>query len=361
MTDAVLILGGYGNFGKRIAWALVASGIRVIIAGRDRGKAEAFAASLPEGSAQAAAFDARTELDDALRQLRPKVLVHTAGPFQCSDYGVAESCIRVGVHYIDLADGRDFVTGFPALDGKARAAGVAAVSGASSVPALSSAVVEHFLPEFSAIERMDYGINPGQKAERGLATTQAILGYAGKPLRPVAGKKRYGWQGLRRVTYPKIGTRWLADCDIPDLDLFPARYGIRDIRFGAGLELGFMHLGLWALGWLVRFGLPLDLPRHAAPMLAVSNRFDRFGSADGGMHVFLSGRDGEGRAHSRRWYILAFDGDGPHIPAIPAIVLARKLVRGDTVPVGARACMGLVSLAEYLDALADKHIETSHA
>ena len=32
-----------------------------------------------------------------------------------------------------------------------------------------------------------YGISPGQKAERGLATTEGILTYVGKPLRAFAG------------------------------------------------------------------------------------------------------------------------------------------------------------------------------
>jgi saccharopine dehydrogenase-like NADP-dependent oxidoreductase len=45
---------------------------------------------------------------------------------------------------MDLADGRDFVANFAAqVDASAKAAGVLAVSGASSVPGLSSAVVDH--------------------------------------------------------------------------------------------------------------------------------------------------------------------------------------------------------------------------
>ena len=29
-----------------------------------------------------------------------------------------------------------------------------------------------------------------------------------------------GWQGLRRVTFdPPVGSRWICDCDVPDLDI----------------------------------------------------------------------------------------------------------------------------------------------
>ena len=124
---------------------------------------------------------------------------------------------------------------------------------------------EYYASEFEVIDELIYGISPGQKAERGLATTQAILTYVGRPLRPFAGVKSvvYGWQNLYRQNYPELGRRWMANYDIPDLDLLPSRYDIKSIRFSAGLELSLLHLGQWGLGWLARLGVPLDLPRHA--------------------------------------------------------------------------------------------------
>ena len=86
------------------------------------------------------------------------------------------------------------------------------------------------------------------------------------------------------------------------------------------LELSLLHLGLWGLGWLARLGLPLDLPRHAGTLLKVSNLFNRFGSADGGMHMILRGRGHDGAPHERRWFIVAKNGDGPQIPCVPAIL-----------------------------------------
>lgn len=115
------------------------------------------------------------------------VVVNTCEPFQTSDYGVARACIEHRVHYVDLADGRDFVTGIMSLDGAAKRAGVTTISGASTVPGLSSAVVEHYVHEFAAIDELVFGISPGQKAERGLATTEGILTYVGKRLKPFAG------------------------------------------------------------------------------------------------------------------------------------------------------------------------------
>ena len=48
-------------------------------------------------------------LEAALQQRKPTVVISTVGPFQGQGYGAAEACIRQGIHYVDLADGRDFV------------------------------------------------------------------------------------------------------------------------------------------------------------------------------------------------------------------------------------------------------------
>lgn len=356
--NQVLILGGYGNFGKRIARALVKAQVPVIIVGRDVTKAEALAAELGP-LAKPAAFDVNRDLAEQVARLRPCVVVNTCGPFQNADYRVAQTCIAHGTHYIDLADGRAFVTGIGQLDVAAKAKTVSVISGASTVPGLSSAVLEHFKHEFASIDRLRFGISPGQKAERGLATTQGILSYVGKPLAPFAGHARsYGWQDLHRQDYPGLGKRWMSNCDIPDLDMLPAHYGIKSIQFSAGLELAPMHLGLWAMSWLVRLGIPLNLPKHAESLLKASNWFDRLGSADGGMHVFIEGTAPDGSPHARRWFIIAKDGYGPHIPTIPAIVLAKKIAAGSALAPGAYPCVAHVSLDEYMAELRDYPICT---
>jgi len=206
---------------------------------------------------------------------------------------------------------------------------------------------------------MQYGISPGQKAERGLATTQGILSYVGKPLKPFLGRTRasYGWQDIYRQNYPELGKRWMANCDVPDLDLLPEHYGIKSIRFSAGLELGALHLGLWGLSWLVRAGIPLDLPRLAKPLLRASNWFDAWGSANGGMHIVLTGKDHGGRPHARKWFIIAKDGDDPEIPTIPAIILAKDLANGAPAQIGAQPCVGLIELSRYMDGLSGFSID----
>ncbi|WP_417453867.1 saccharopine dehydrogenase NADP-binding domain-containing protein [Kiloniella sp.] len=354
----VLILGGYGNFGKRIASALTRDNIPVIIAGRNAEKANDFASQLPPKLTQTACFDVNKGLAAELNRLNPTVVINTCGPFQNSNYDVAETCIEASVPYIDLADGRDFVVGIKALDDKAKSAEIPVISGASTVPGLSSAVLDRHKDLFSEIDQMIYGISPGQGAERGLATTQGILSYLGKKLSPTQGSSasRYGWQDIYRQEFPLLGKRWMANCDIPDLDLLPSRYNIKSLQFSAGMELSLIHLGLWGLSWFIRWGLPLELEKHASSLLKLSNWFNIFGTSDGGMHIILNGKDNNGQVLTKKWFIIGLDGDGPQIPTIPAIILAKKIIRDENVPSGAMPCVGLVNLNEYLKELAPFHI-----
>jgi len=358
----VLILGGYGNFGKRITSALVKAGINIIICGRDAKKAEKLKADLEKiyqnSAIEIAIFDVKKELAQQLKKLNPEVVINTAGPFQNSDYRVAEICIQHKIHYIDLADGRDFVCGISALDEKAKQAGVLVISGASTVPALSSAVLEKYKNEFLEINSLIFGISPGQKTERGLATTQGILSYIGKPINPsaISDSTNYGWQNLYRINYPTLGKRWMANCDIPDLDLFPSHYGVKSIRFSAGMESDLLHLGIWFCSWLVRLGFLKNLEKHANFLLKISHYFDWLGTNNGGMHMLIKGCDKHQKEKIIHWFIIAKNGDGPQIPTIPAIILAKKIISGEIKETGAKPCVAMVSLDEYMDELKELEV-----
>lgn len=353
----VLILGGYGHFGSRIAASLAKSGISIIIAGRELKKAEDLCNKLhqetPESRIEVAAFDANKVLDKQLDRLKPIVVINTIGPFQRADYAIAKTCIQHKVHYIDLADARDFVTGITRLDSLAKEKNVLVVSGASTVPGLSSAVLDHYITEFSVIHTLIYGISPGQKAPRGLATAESILTYLGKPLKPWDNQNQvhFGWQDIYREDYPELGKRWMGNCDIPDLDLFIDRYGIKNIRFSAGMESSLLHLGMWMISYLVRIGLPLNLPKYAKELLSLSHAFDSFGTTSGGMHILMKGTDKAGKPLEIKWYLIAKNNDGPQIPCVPAIILSKKIIQDKCQVVGAMPCVGMVTLDEYMNEL----------
>ncbi|HKT14543.1 MAG TPA: saccharopine dehydrogenase NADP-binding domain-containing protein [Allosphingosinicella sp.] len=357
MVARVLVIGGYGNFGGYIARSLAGDGdIRLLIGGRSLEKAQASAASLGDkNAAEAHAIDIAGDLRGALARISPDIVIHTTGSFQTQDHRVARACIAQGCHYLDLADARHFVATIGDLDAEAKAGGVLVVSGASSVPCLTAAVIDDHLPEFARLDSVDYGISAAQHTNRGLATTSAVLSYVGKPLTMLRDGRMetvFGWEDTHAEKYPELGWRLFGNCDIPDLTLFPERYPtLKSMRFSAGHELKLLHLGTRALGALVRFGLIGSLDRHASTLLPLAFLFDRFGSGRSGFHMKLAGIGHDGKPLHRSFYLIARAGHGPYIPCMPAILLVRQLAAGGLERRGAMPCVDLIDLASYMRAL----------
>jgi saccharopine dehydrogenase-like NADP-dependent oxidoreductase len=361
MTFRIVVLGGYGNFGGRICRALAAEKeIWLGVAGRDTARAVGFVRELGTAAAACEPISinhAAQDFSAALAARRPHLVIHTSGPFQHQSYHVAEAAIAAGAHYIDLADGRAFVAGIGALDDAARSRGVLVTSGASTLPAVSLAVIERLAAGFERIEEIEISIAPGQAVSRGKATLESILSYCGRPFAEWSNgrwREVFGWQGLRRIHYPDLGWRWAARCDVPDLELLPARYrSLESVRFDASLELASAHLGLWTLAWLTRMRVVHEPVTMSSALLRMARRLDRFGSDIGGMRVIVAGRRTGGMAGESAWHLTARKGDGPQVPCIPAIVIARKLARREWLKPGARPCQGMMTLQEFSDATRD--------
>jgi len=354
----VLILGGYGNFGKRIVESLSAiKGITIVIAGRNIKKAKGLQTELSlkgiEAELKAAEIDIHSShFLNRIQALAPDLVIHTGGPFQGQNYGVAEACIAIGSHYIDLADDRRFVCDITTLNDKAIDQDVLIVSGASSVPGLSSTVIDEFVDQYSIIEEIDFAIAPGNRAERGEATVRGILSYTGHPFKVLnAGEwvHRYGWMSARKLNFGQvIGKRWLANIDIPDLELLPDRYpGVKTVNFQAGLELPFLHLGMVFMALLAKIGLVKDWSVLTRLIFDSSEIFKRLGTDTGGMQINLKGLGENKKTKSVKWMLVAENGIGPYIPTLSAIIIAKKLISGEIDTRGASPCLGMYTLQEF--------------
>ncbi len=356
--DKILVLGGYGTFGQRIVRSLCQRGHQLIINGRNRQKAEALKQQImvDQGDAQLqlACFDVHQELAQQLQLLKPALVIHTCGPFQGQDTQIAQSIISAGIHYIDLADGRDYVQQLLQLDGLAKQHGVSAITAASTVPALSSAAIADLQQRFQikSFQQLKIGISPGQRTDRGFATAQAVLSYVGKPLKPWPGnhKIHHGWQDMYLQKYPTIGSRLMGNCEAADLDLLQQHFPIDRLGFAAGMESKLLHVLIWLSSWLVRSGFPIDLTNHTDRLLKLSRWFDFLGSTDGGMHIEFTGLNAQDQQVHRTWSIEAKNNTGPQIPATPAILMAEKILQQQT-SIGVKACVNTISLNEYLGAL----------
>jgi saccharopine dehydrogenase-like NADP-dependent oxidoreductase len=362
-----LVLGGYGFFGLRICEALLRDrSIRVLIGGRRTASAKAAAQSFGLHPNSGVEVDAQgRDLPQRLADLGVNMVIHAAGPFQGQDYAVARAAIEAGCNYIDLADGRQFVVGIESLHEAARDRGVTVISGASSVPGLSSAVVERYLPQFRALRSIEMGISSGARAP-GLATVRGVFGYCGKPFQRFQGGAwvdTYGWLDLRRYRFPHpLGSRWLGSSDVPDLDLFPRRYPTaRTVTFHAGFASDPGHLVVWLLAALVKVGVLRSASPFAAPLNRLSRWMEPLVSDKGGMFVKLEGTGHDGNSKLLMWHLIAAENHGPHIPCGASIALTRKLASGQRLPRGAMPCLGLLTIDEYLAPLTGLNIRVIEA
>lgn len=365
----IIVLGGYGNFGKRICETLAKEpNVFIGIAGRSLAKAQALEAQIkaqnPLAQVEAYALDwKQSDFIQKLQESQATMVIHTAGPFQKQDYTVAMACIQLNMHYIDLADAREFVVNIKQLDESAKANQVCVISGASTVPGLSSVIVDHFASEFHTLREIDFGIVPGYKAQRGEATIKAILKQIGKPflrLEKGAWKTVYGWQNVHRRYYgDNLGYRWHANVDIPDLTLFPEKYStLKTFIFHAGIELSLLHIIMWQMSWLSRARMVKNWASVSKPITGIAHWFDTFGTDKGGMYVHMTGTNLEVQPLDITWQLVAEQGEGPYIPTIPAILTAKKLIQ-NVIPPGARPCMGLFSLADFEEAMSAWHVYTT--
>jgi len=195
----IVIVGGYGEFGGRIARLLIRDGHIVYIAGRNLEKAEAFADLY---GAKALYFDRFGELD-SLSALGLDVLIDAAGPFQNyrnnqDAYALARWCVNTGLHYLDLSDDGEFAEGISCLNGEAEEARCVLLSGVSSTPGLSSAVVQKLSDGYKSLSVIETTILPGSRAPRGESVMSAILGQVGNPMRVWRGNRWTNGKGSAR-------------------------------------------------------------------------------------------------------------------------------------------------------------------
>ncbi len=356
----VLIVGGYGTFGGRLARLLVDEPrLTLIIAGRTRERAEAFCKSL-HGAAtlETLAFDREGDLDAELAAARPDVVVDASGPFQAyggDPYRLVRACIARGIDYLDLADGSDFVDGIAQFDAAAQARGVCVLSGVSSFPVLTAAVVRRLSRDMTRLDEVTGGIAPSPYAGVGPNVVRAIASYAGRPVRLVRDGHAAVGLGLvetRRFTIAPPGRLPLRPVlfslvDVPDLQALPTLWPeLKSVWMGAGPVPEILHRSLIVLARGVRLKLlPTLVP--LAPLMHAAINMLRWGEHRGGMFVAVEGADRDGRKVESSWHMIAEGDDGPLIPSMAAEAIIRGRLDGRRSAPGARAALRELELSDY--------------
>lgn len=354
----VLILGGYGTFGKNIAALLKDdSGLVFILAGRNLHKAQAACEALSGGGADfyPALIDRSQDLS---RQIDhpPDVIIDATGPFQ-SFKGAARNIVidyalKTGAHYLDLSDDTDFIRHIENYDAAAKAAQITALSGLSTYPVLGAAAAQHLRAYIPAPQTLTTGIAPSPQAQLGRNVLAAILNSAGrKTVYERRGGQPRKTRGLlqrdHRTIAPPLARPmkpllWL-QVDSPEALFLSGFDSLRQVQNFAAPQPVWIVRVLNRLSWLARFRLLPPL-RFFTPLFHKLHQLLSYGEHRSG--YFLALEDDDRRAE---FHLTAKGDHGPLIPSMPAAIIIRKLQSGAALETGARHAAAAVSFDDYAD------------
>jgi Domain of unknown function (DUF4166)/Saccharopine dehydrogenase NADP binding domain len=356
----IIIIGGYGVFGGRLCQLLATdSRLSLFIAGRSLKDASAFCSSLPiEATRQALVFDRDKNLSEQLSAIRPDLVIDASGPFQSygnEPYRLIKACIACEVNYMDFADGSDFVKGVSQFDQAAQERGIYVLSGVSSFPVLTAAVVRRLAHDLESVISIKAGIAPSPYAGVGMNVIRAIAAYSGQNIKLVRGgsptlatalveNTRYtiappGRLPLRNIRFSLV--------DVPDLQVLPELWPeLESIWVGAGTVPEVLHRMLNAMAWLVKLRILPSL-RPFAPLFYYIMNAARWGEHRGGMFVEIEGTKTDRTKVSRSWHMLAEGNDGPFIPCMAIEAVIKRTLAGNKPASGARPASKDLELDDY--------------
>lgn len=356
----LLIIGGYGTFGGRLARLLADEArLTIMIGGRSLHKAANFANTLP-GPAEFLPihFDRDGDVSGQLAKISPDIVVDASGPWQAygpDPYRLARAAIDCGSNYLDLADDREFVCNISELDEAARKRNVFVLSGLSTCPALSGAAARHLSADLAEIDSVAGGIAPSPFAGIGRSVIDAIAGYAGTPIQTWQEGKfatEHTFTSTRRFTICPPGCSPLAPLtfsliDVPDLDLLRTlNHPVRSVWFGVSTRPPIYHVLLRLIARGVKAGLIPSLSWLSAIMQFVTNHLS-WGEHRGGMFIEVRGRKPDGQRVERSWHLLAEGDTGPNVPVLAANIIIRRSLQIRVPESGARPAKDILSLMDY--------------
>ena len=365
----LLIVGGYGTFGGRLAELLCREQrVSLVIAGRSKSAALAFCHALPPGVLrEALALDRDGNVARQIGKVDPHIVVDASGPFQAygeDPYRVIKAALATRTHYLDLADSPDFVRGIRQFDAAAREKKLVVLSGVSSFPVLSAAMVRDLAAGLRRVESIAGGIAPSPYAGVGYNVIRAIAGYAGKGIPVRRDGRRQSARALResrRFTIAPPGAvplfpRTFSLVDVPDLQLLADEWtDVRDVWMGAAPEPALLHWLLRGFARLVELRLLPSLSPLARRIHATANRV-RWGEHRGGMFIEVSGSGADGETVTRSSHLLAEGHHGLYIPSMAVEAIVRNWLDGRPPKAGARPATAELALSDYRRVFADRPI-----
>ncbi|MEK7487660.1 MAG: saccharopine dehydrogenase NADP-binding domain-containing protein [Planctomycetota bacterium] len=316
----ILVFGGYGIFGSHVARELAHLGFTVTIAGRQIEKANAFAQTLGD-SHRALRADVTQPETYRSALVEHGIVVNCAGPFSALGKALLESCLSTKCHYVDIADDRDYTKLVRSYHPQFQKAGLFAIPGCSSLPAISGAL---------ALKLNGFGIAQGKPAPekihstlfignnnpKGSAAVASALGILGNPISTSSGVI-YGFREGKVVLFPSpFGRRLVYAFQSPEYDLFPDLFGAKEVRVFVGFELRWVTK---VFHWISYFPKPFQWGAKA--ILQRAGKFNLLlGHSGGAILTEFFWSD-----HTSASAVLFSKTEGQRMAALPCVYAVRLL------------------------------------
>lgn len=186
----VIVLGGLGLFGRTAAEQLRRFGVRVQTATRG-----------VSGDLQVDANDPAS-IRSVLRT--GDIVLDAAGPFYARSMALIESAIQIGFDVVDLNDDLRYAESVVGLELRIEAAGIRVLSSASSVSAVTAAVVKH--SGIAEPRRVTTFLAPASRHTANAGAALSLIRCAGQQVRVFRDgqlQTRVGWGEPRLFSMPQ--------------------------------------------------------------------------------------------------------------------------------------------------------------
>lgn len=343
----ILVVGGYGVVGRRIAAHLARwFPRRVVVAGRDETKAAALCRDLGEGTRPR-----RVDANDPVSIEAALAGVGTVMSCVLQEHRhLLRAAIRHGLAYTDIAPALAFWQGAHDLDVDARRTGARVLLGAGLSPGISNMMARRLASALGSVERIETAILLSLGDEYGPDSFGCVIEAATATWTMIEdGHQREvaAFSEGRRVEFPApLGARTAYLFPWSDVAYYPKTLGAKTALGRLGLDppwagqLISSLVNTRARGWLRRAGVVAKTHRFVKRLEGCYTGHDRFAlvvtaeAVGRTMQMSLSGR------HQA------------DATAAGAAELARALARGEVSDVGVWLPEQVVSPERFLDALA---------
>lgn len=281
-NSRILVLGGTGRVGGSTAVALsnLCPDLQILVAGRNREKAEALTAKLGGNSSFARVdIDDANSLETALKSV--DLVVHAAGPFQCAERcSVLEAAINTKTAYVDVCDDTSYSRRAKSLMNRAIAANVPAITTGGIYPGVSNVMAAELVR--AANESNDkperlrfyyYTAGTGGAGPTILATSFLLLGEEVVAYNKGEKIRMKPYSGMLNVDFGKgIGKRDVYLLNLPEVRSAHEILGVPTVSARFGTAPFFWNWGMEAMTNL----LPPEFLRDRNRVRSLVQLFDPF-------------------------------------------------------------------------------------